>query len=609
MTKKQKRILLRIICSAVLLVTAFCLDRQRVNETLVAAFYLTAYITIGYDVITKAVLGLRHRRLLDENFLMSVASIGAVVLGEFFESVAVMLFYQIGEFFQSYAVGKSRKSITALMDINPDTARVIREGKEVIVSPDEVIVGEIIQVLSGEKIALDGEVVEGESSVDTSAMTGESMPRDIGVSSRVLSGFINMGGAIKVRVAKPFSQSSASKIIELVENATANKTESEKFITKFARWYTPAVIIGALLLAIIPQFFSYNPALWVKRALIFLVISCPCALVISVPLTFFGGIGAASKRGVLIKGSGFMETLSGCDTFVFDKTGTLTKGSFAVSCIKSQKLSEEVLLAVIAAVESYSNHPIARSIVSAADEKYKKFLVSEVKEISGMGISALVENRRVYVGNHRLMRSMGYSIKEDDLSSVHIAISGEYAGCVELSDEIKEETKEAVLKLYKMGVKDTYMLTGDKQEIAEKISEAAGIKNVEASLLPDEKVKALERIKNNSKKVAFVGDGINDAPVISSADVGIAMGALGSEAAVEAADIVLMDDNPLKLCEALKVSKRTCRIATQNIVFALCVKALFLVLGAFGIAGMFGAVVADVGVAIVAILNAMRALK
>ena len=609
MTRKQKRILLRIIFSALLLIIAIVTDKLEINETLTAAFYLAAYITIGYDVITKAVLGLRHRRLLDENFLMSAASIGAVVLGEFTESVAVMLFYQIGEFFQSYAVGKSRKSIAKLMDIRPDTARVERDGKEYTVSPDEVMVGEVITVLSGEKIALDGVVVEGESFVDTSALTGESAPRDVSSLSSVLAGFINIGSVLKVEVTKPFSESSVSKISQLIENAAANKTKSEKFITKFARWYTPAVTVGALLLAIIPQFFGGNSLEWIKRALIFLVISCPCALVISVPLTFFGGIGAASKRGVLIKGTGFMETLSECDTFVFDKTGTLTKGSFTVSHIKSEKLSQEVLLAICAAVESYSNHPIAKSIVSAADEKYKKFLVSDVKEAAGLGMFARVENREVFVGNTRLMNKLGIYCSEDDALAVHIAISGEYAGTVFLADEIKEETAKAIEGLSEMGVRDTYMLTGDKQEIAEKIAETAGIKNVCASLLPEEKVSALENIKKKGGKVAYVGDGINDAPVIALADVGIAMGALGSDAAVEAADIVLMDDNPLKLCEALKVSKRTKNIATQNIVFALTVKILFLILGAVGVTGMFGAVIADVGVAIIAILNAMRALK
>lgn len=609
MTRKQKRILLRIIASALLLIVAIITDKLKLHETLSAAFYLASFITIGYDVIIKAVLGLRHRRLLDENFLMAVASIGAVVLSEFAESVAVMLFYQIGEFFQSYAVGKSRKSIAELMDIRPDIARVIRNGEECIVSPQDVMVGEVITVLGGEKIALDGVVTEGKSYVDTSALTGESAPRDISIESRVLAGFINMGGAVKVEVTKPFSESSVSKITQLIENAAVNKTKSEKFITKFARWYTPAVIVGALLLAIIPQFFGGDLLMWIKRALIFLVISCPCALVISVPLTFFGGIGAASKRGVLIKGTGFMETLSECDTFVFDKTGTLTKGSFAVSHIKSEKLSDEVLLAVCAAAESYSNHPIAKSIVSAAKENYKKFLVSDVKELTGYGIFAKVENREVFVGNTKLMNRIGIFCEEDDSLAVHIAISGEYAGTVFLADEIKEETSEAVERLYQLGIKETYMLTGDRQEIAEKTANTAGIKNVCASLLPEEKVSALEKIKKEGRKIAYVGDGINDAPVIALADVGIAMGALGSDAAVEAADIVLMDDNPLKLGEALKVSRRTRSIATQNIVFALFVKALFLILGALGIAGMFGAVVADVGVAIIAILNAMRALK
>lgn len=608
MTKKKKRILLRIIASAILLIVAVILDKLSFNETVTAAVFLASYITIGYDVITKAVISLRHRYFLDENFLMAIASIGAVFLNEFTESVAVMLFYQIGELFQSVAVEKSRKSIKALMDIYPDTARVKRNGEEVLVSPEEVETGEVITVFSGEKIAVDGIVEEGRSSLDVSSMTGESVPRDVEEGEEVLAGSINMGAILRIRVTKPFSESSVSKIMRLMEEASVNKAESEKFITKFAKWYTPAVIVAALLLAIIPQFFG-GGLVFVKRALIFLVISCPCALVISVPLTFFSGLGSASKKGVLFKGSNFMEVLSKSETFVFDKTGTLTKGSFSVEKIKSEKLSQEILLSVAAAVESYSNHPIAKSIVKAADEKYKKFLVSNVKEIAGLGIFARVENREVFVGNKALMNKLSIVSEDEGNLVVHIAISGEYAGAVILADEIKEETCETITKLYEMGVKDTYMLTGDREDIARSIAEKIGVKRVFASLLPEEKVQKLEDIKKNGKKVVFVGDGINDAPVISLADVGVAMGALGSDAAIEASDVVLMDDNPLKLVDAIKVSRKTLNIVKQNIIFSISVKALFMILGAFGIAGVLGAVVADVGVMVVAILNAMRALK
>lgn len=610
MTKKQKRMLYRIIFAFAVLAFAVVLDKavKNINETLVAALYLTAYITIGYDVITKAVVGLRYRRFANENLLMTIASVGAVFLGEYTESVAVMLFYQVGELFQSYAVGKSRKNIAALMDIRPDTARVIREEIK-IVEASSVSVDEIIQVLPGEKIALDGEVISGVSSVDTSSMTGEALPVDVRVGDAVLAGCVNLSGAIKIRVTKPFEESSVSKILDLVENASANKTKSEKFITKFARYYTPAVMAAAFLIAVVPQFFTHNPYEWIRRAFVFLVISCPCALVISVPLSFFGGIGAASSKGILIKGSGYMETLSKCKTFVFDKTGTLTKGSFIIDRIKSEKIDSKALMGICAAIEQYSNHPLAQSIVRAADENYKKLLVSEVREIAGQGICGKVENREVFVGNSRLMNSRGIFCEDKGVSTVHIAIGKEYAGSITLVDEIKEETVSAIEKLKALGIKETVMLTGDKQEVAEKIAEASGIDTVCASLLPQDKVVMLERIIKRSKRAVFVGDGVNDAPVIVRADVGIAMGALGSDAAIEASDIVLMDDNPEKLALAVKIAKKTCGIASQNIVLALLIKIIFLILGAFGVSGMLGAVFADVGVAFLAILNAMRAMN
>ena len=612
MTRKQKRMLYRIIVSAVILLTAVVLQKTAsgISEIFVSVLYLTAYFIIGYDVIMKAVTGIRHRRFMDENFLMAIASVGAVALGEYFESVAVMLFYQLGELFQSCAVGKSRKNIAALMDIRPDTAKVIRENVIVTVSPGEVEVGEIIQVLPGEKIPLDGIVIKGRTSVNTSAMTGESVPIDIKTGDEVLAGCVNISGAVSIRVTKPFEQSSLAKVLELVENASSNKSKSEKFITKFAKWYTPLVVTCAVLLALVPQFFAENRLEWIRRALMFLVISCPCALVISVPLSFFGGIGSASSKGILIKGSGFIEALAKIETFVFDKTGTLTKGSFAVSQINSVKLSKEVLLAVCAAVEQYSNHPLARGIVRASVDTYKKFLVSDAKEISGEGITARVEKWRVYAGNEAFMKRIGIFPKETGKTCIHIAIGNEYAGSITLTDEIKEEAKTAISELYSLGVKETVMLTGDKKEIAEKVAEETGIDTVCSELLPEGKVDALEKVLRKANgTVAYVGDGINDAPVLTRAHVGIAMGALGSDAAIEAADIVLMDDNPKKLVTAIYVAKKTCNIARFNIVFALGVKVVFLILGAMGITGMLGAVFADVGVSVLAVLNAMRTLK
>ncbi len=613
MTRKQKRILLRIIVSAAFLIVALITDRLGVPEILSSVFYLTAYFIIGYDIIVKAVWGLRHRKFIDENFLMSVASIGAVFLGEFAESVAVMLFYQIGELFQSYALSKSRNSIAALMDIRPDTARVIRNDEAVTVSPYEVQVGEIIEVNPGEKIPLDGTVISGNAAINTSAMTGESLPFEAGVGSEVLAGCIIIDSVLRVKVSKPFSQSSVAKILELVENSSTNKSKSEQFITKFARWYTPLVVIAALLLAIVPQFFiSTGRMEWIRRALIFLVVSCPCALVISVPLSFFGGIGSASLKGILVKGSNYLEALSHCDTVVFDKTGTLTYGSFNVSGVFPEKIDSRVLLAVCAAAEQHSSHPVAKAIVKKSGEDYKKFGVYNVREVAGKGVIAIVEKWEVAAGNQRLMEEVGVNcfVTDDSATVVHIAVNGKYAGFITVSDEIKESAYSAVSDLKQAEIENIVMLTGDKDEVAKKVAEELKIDSVYSELLPSDKVEILQEIISSAEgRVAFVGDGINDAPVLSCADIGIAMGALGSDAAIEAADIVLTDDDPSKIPVAISIAKKTCDIAGQNIAFAISVKLLFLLLGAFGATGMAGAVFADVGVAIIAILNSMRTLK
>lgn len=613
MTRKQKRNLLRIIVSAAFLIVALIIEKTKISEIVSSVLYFASYFIIGYDVIVKAVSGIRHRRFIDENLLMSIASVGAVFLGEFTESVAVMLFYQIGELFQSCALAKSRKSISALMDIRPDTARVIRNEQAENVSPTQVEVGEIIEVNPGEKIPLDGIVISGSAEINTSAMTGEALPFNAQPDSEVLAGCVCISGVIRIRVTKPFSMSTAAKILELVENSSENKSKSERFITKFARWYTPVVVIAALLLAIVPQFFITAGRMeWVRRALIFLVISCPCALVISVPLSFFGGIGAASAKGILVKGSNFLEALSKCDTVVFDKTGTLTHGNFAVSGVYPEKLNERVLLAVCAAAEQYSSHPVAKSIVKASGEDYKKFKVSDVKEVVGKGVTAVVEKWEVAVGNGLLMEETGVScsVSDDSVTVVHIAVNGEYAGYITVSDEIKESAYTAIESLKQADIEKIIMLTGDRNDVAERVADSLKVDEVYSSLLPNDKVERLKSIIAGAEgTVVFAGDGINDAPVLALADIGVAMGALGSDAAIEAADVVITDDNPEKIPMAIDIAKRTCEIATQNIAFAISVKVLFLMLGAFGAAGMAGAVFADVGVAVVAILNAMRALK
>ena len=611
MNRKQKRILLRVIVSAFLLITALVLTKIGVHEIISSSLCLCAFITVGYDVIIKAAWGIRNRNLIDENLLMTIASVGAVCLAEFFEAVAIMLFYQVGELFQSYAVNKSRKSIEKISNIRPDTARVIRDEKELTVSPEEVEIGEIIRVFAGEKIALDGEIIEGETFVNNSFLTGESVPVGAGVGDSVYAGSINMEGTITVKVTAPFSKSSVAKILELTETSYENKSKSERFITKFARYYTPLVVIAALLIAIIPQFFiNDGRGEWVRRALTFLVISCPCALLISVPLSFFGGVGTASANGILIKGSGILEKLSKCDTVVFDKTGTLTKGEFAVTEIKAEKINERVLLAVCAAAESQSNHPIAKCIVKASNEDYKRFKVEMVREIVGKGVIAKVEKWQIAAGNIKLMEELGVTVPDSDKTVIYVTIDGKYAGFITVGDTVKGEANEAIESLKELDNEKIIMLTGDREENAKSVAESLLIDEYFSNLLPENKVSILENVIEKAEgSVAFVGDGINDAPVIARADVGFSMGNLGSDAAVETADVVITDDDLRKIPLSIKIAKRTTEIATQNIILAISVKILFLMLGVFGASGMAGAVFADVGIAVITILNAMRTLS
>ena len=611
MNRKQKRILLRVIVSAFLLITALVLTKIGVHEIISSSLCLCAFITVGYDVIIKAAWGIRNRNLIDENLLMTIASVGAVCLAEFFEAVAIMLFYQVGELFQSYAVNKSRKSIEKISNIRPDTARVIRDEKELTVSPEEVEIGEIIRVFAGEKIALDGEIIEGETFVNNSFLTGESVPVGAGVGDSVYAGSINMEGTITVKVTAPFSKSSVAKILELTETSYENKSKSERFITKFARYYTPLVVIAALLIAIIPQFFiNDGRGEWVRRALTFLVISCPCALLISVPLSFFGGVGTASANGILIKGSGILEKLSKCDTVVFDKTGTLTKGEFAVTEIKAEKINERVLLAVCAAAESQSNHPIAKCIVKASNEDYKRFKVEMVREIVGKGVIAKVEKWQIAAGNIKLMEELGVTVPDTDKTVIYVTIDGKYAGFITVGDTVKGEANEAIESLKELDNEKIIMLTGDREENAKSVAESLLIDEYFSNLLPENKVSILENVIEKAEgSVAFVGDGINDAPVIARADVGFSMGNLGSDAAVETADVVITDDDLRKIPLSIKIAKRTTEIATQNIILAISVKILFLMLGVFGASGMAGAVFADVGIAVITILNAMRTLS
>ena len=579
------------------------------------AAYIVSYAVIGWDVLWRAVRNICHGQVFDENFLMTLATVGAFLTGEYREAVAVMLFYQVGELFQSYAVGKSRKSIASLMDIRPDSANVERDGQLVEVDPEEVVVGDVIVVKAGERIPIDGVVLEGESSIDTAALTGESCPRDVVPGDDVVSGCVNRTGLLRVRTTKAFGESTVARILEMVENSSAKKAKAENFITRFARWYTPSVVIAAVLLAILPPLaMGGNWQEWLHRALIFLVISCPCALVISVPLSFFGGIGGASRQGILVKGANYLEALANAEIVVFDKTGTLTKGVFNVTAIHPDTCSESQLLEMAALAENYSDHPISRSIREAYGKEIDTRRVQDTKEMSGRGVQATIDGKSVCVGNDKWMEEIGVKWHPCHRigTTVHVAIDGEYAGHLVISDEVKPDAYTAIEALRAQNVKKTVMLTGDARTVGEKTAEELGIDQVFAQLLPTDKVEhveALMREKSKNGKLVFVGDGINDAPVLSRADIGIAMGAMGSDAAIEAADIVLMDDKPSKIATAIRISQRTLRIVHQNIVFALVVKGIVLLLGALGISGMWEAVFADVGVSVIAILNAMRALK
>lgn len=612
MNKKQKKMLLRILISGALLIAAVFLP---VGGWLRLLIFLIPYGVIGWDVLWKAARNIAHGQIFDENFLMSIATIGAFFTGEFPEAVVVMLFYQVGELFQSYAVGRSRRSIASLMDIRPDYANIERDGNLVQVDPEEVSVGDQIVIKAGERVPLDGVVLEGSSTVNTAALTGESLPREVAPGDDVISGCINQSGLLRVRVTKAFGESTVAKILDLVENSSAKKAKAENFITRFSRYYTPCVVIGAVLLAVLPPLILGGgwPD-WIHRALIFLVISCPCALVISVPLSFFGGIGGASRNGILVKGGNYLETLANAEIVVFDKTGTLTRGVFNVTAIHPDKISESDLLEIAALAESYSDHPISRSLKEAYALAIDNTRITGVEELSGRGVRAKIDGRDVCVGNDKLMEEIGVKWHPCHRigTTVHVAVNGSYAGHIVISDEIKEDAVSAIAALKQEGVRKTVMLTGDAKPVGESVAKELGLDQVYAELLPADKVdrvEALLREKSKKGKLAFVGDGINDAPVLSRADIGIAMGAMGSDAAIEAADIVLMDDKPSKIAEAIRNSRKTLRIVRQNIIFALAVKLLILVLGAFGFANMWEAVFADVGVSVLAILNAMRALR
>lgn len=619
MNKKQKKVFTRIIVAAVLMVVLSLLP---IDGWLKFVLFMIPYLVIGHDILLKAWKGILNRQVFDENFLMAVATIGAILLGDYKEGVAVMLFYQIGELFQSYAVGKSRRNISELMDIRPDYANIEKEdGTLEQVDPDEVGIGSVIVVQPGEKVPIDGVIEEGRTSLNTSALTGESLPREAGVGDEVISGCINMSGVLKIRTTKEFGESTVSKILDMVENASSKKSRSENFISKFAKYYTPAVCYGALALAILPplvrlMFLGMTPEWgdWVMRALTFLVISCPCALVISIPLSFFAGIGGASNAGVLVKGSNYLETLSQTKYVVFDKTGTMTQGVFEVSGVHHSSMDTEKLLEYAALAECHSSHPISKSLKKAYGKPLDPSRVTDVEEISGNGVTAKVDGVRVAAGNSKLMEKLGVDCMECHSvgTVVHMAVNGKYAGHILISDQIKPHAKEAIAALKKCGVKKTIMLTGDCREAARQVAEELGIDEVHSELLPGDKVAQVEKLldeKGEKEKLAFVGDGINDAPVLSRADIGIAMGALGSDAAIEAADIVLMDDDPLKISKAIRISRKCLRIVYENIYFAIGVKVLCLILGAFGIANMWAAIFADVGVMIIAVLNAIRALN
>ena len=611
MSKGQKIDLVRILLAAVLWIVVWLLPLDGYFKLIA---FLVPYLVIGYDVLWSAVRNILHGQVFDENFLMAVASIGAFCVAQYPEAVAVLLFYQVGELCQGLAVGKSRKSIAALMDIRPDFARVLRDGKEETVDPQTVEVGETIVIKPGERVPLDAVVTKGETAVDTSALTGESLPCDKHVGDNVISGSINLNGLIEAKVRTAYAESTVSRVLDLVENSAAKKARAEAFITRFAKYYTPCVVIAAVLLAVLPPLIlKQGFSEWITRALTFLVVSCPCALVISVPLSFFGGIGGASKLGILIKGANDLEALSKVDTVVFDKTGTLTQGRFKVTAVHAQEMSEAELLDIAALAESYSNHPIALSIIKAHGGHLDKSRVSSIEESSGYGVTAVIDGKKVSVGNDKLMHRAGVQWKDCHLpgTTVHIAADGVYMGHIVISDTVKPDAKEAILALKNNGVRKTVMLTGDNKKNGEAVAAELGLDEAKTQLLPDEKVAAVEELlqqKPEKRTLAFVGDGINDAPVLARADVGIAMGALGSDAAIEAADIVLMDDRLTGLSKAMRISRKTMRIVHQNIVFSLLVKLAVLVLGALGIANMWFAVFADVGVMILAILNAMRAL-
>ena len=623
MSKKQKKMLVRIIAAAVLLIVLNFIPATGIVRFIL---YLVPYLVIGYDILLKALKGIKNRQVFDENFLMAVATVGAIALalydrsGDYTEAVAVMLFYQVGEWFQSYAVGKSRRNISELMDIRPDYANVERDGRLEQVDPDEVEIGSVIVVQPGEKVPIDGIIIEGSSSLNTSALTGESLPRDARAGDEIISGCINMTGVLKIRTTKEFGESTVSRILDLVENASSRKSRSEDFISKFARVYTPAVCYAALALAFLPplvRMFALGlPAdwgTWIYRALTFLVISCPCALVISIPLSFFAGIGGASNAGVLVKGSNYLETLSQTKIVVFDKTGTLTQGVFEVNGIHHNKLEDEKLIEYAALAESASSHPISRSLQKAYGKEIDRSRVTDIKEISGGGVIARVDGTEVAAGNDKLMNQLGipYINCHSVGTIIHMAVNGTYAGHIVISDVVKPHSKEAVQALKAAGVRQTVMLTGDARKVADQVASELGLDSVYSELLPEDKVNKVEELLKNkpeNAKLAFVGDGINDAPVLGRADIGIAMGAMGSDAAIEAADVVLMDDDPLKIAKAIRISRKCLRIVYQNIIFAIGIKLICLVLGAMGIANMWLAIFADVGVMIIAVLNAIRAL-
>ena len=610
----MKKKLYKIIISAILFIIALVVPFQ--NIWINRAIYLISYIIVGFEILKKAVRNIKRGKVFDENFLMSVATIGAFAIQEFPEAVAVMLFYQIGELFQDYAVDKSRKSISDLMDLRPDYANVLRNEKEEKIEPDDVKIEEIIIVKPGEKVPLDGVITEGNSFIDTKALTGEPTPKRVSTGDEILSGCINLEGILKIEVKKEYDESTVSKILELVENASSKKSKSEKFITKFAKYYTPIVVIIAVFLAIVPPLIIKSTTFsdWLYRALSFLVVSCPCALVISIPLSFFGGIGGASKNGILIKGSNYLEALANLETVVFDKTGTLTEGVFKVQKINSIGISDEELLEIAAYAEWYSNHPIAKSIKQAYNKNVEEVKIKDVKEITGKGILADIDEKQVLIGNEKLMQEHNVNFEKcKEVGTIlYIAINNVFSGTILISDKIKDDSIKCIELIKTNGIKQTIMLTGDKKEIAENISKKLGIDKVHSELLPDEKVKKLEELlknKKQNKKIAFVGDGINDAPVLALADIGIAMGGLGSDSAIEAADIVIMTDEPSKISTAIKISKKTMKIVRENIVFAITVKILVLILSAIGVATMWEAVFADVGVAIIAILNSLRMLN